>query len=302
MISNEEICSRLNFGCRLPFNVKGRYYFLYKTTCLCTGKIYIGVRSTNDYIKDEYIGCGIEPKVLKDLRKLQSKNSFFINAVIKYGFKNFVKEPLLFFSSREEALRAERIVVDQEFLDRQDTLNSNLGGTAPPRRIGVSNGNYKNYWSDEQKKKLSDYFKKTRNTKGENNSRARCVVVIDIFSKPYKTYELGCMIDCDKFLNLARCTTSKFLNLHEGHLYKMRYLVTWKSDLEKKWTVEEFVELNLSKISWPRYRIYYEIIHNFNFRLSNLDFLYLMRKYKKSNIRLIKQIYYACCRKYKKGN
>ena len=49
-----------------------KYSFIYKTTNLINGKIYIG-QHTTDNINDRYLGSGV----------------YFLRAVKKYGKKNF---------------------------------------------------------------------------------------------------------------------------------------------------------------------------------------------------------------------
>ncbi len=88
-----------------------KYHFVYKTTCLVNGFIYIGVRSTNE-IEDGYLGSG----------------QTFVKAKKLYGKHNFKREILEFFNSRDEAEDREEELVDREFLKRKDVYNKIPGG------------------------------------------------------------------------------------------------------------------------------------------------------------------------------
>lgn len=70
------------------------YFFIYRTTNLKNGKIYVGRHITTD-LEDGYIGCGVYRQ--KDV----DGNYYFHNAVRKYGYENFQRE-ILEFCEREE--------------------------------------------------------------------------------------------------------------------------------------------------------------------------------------------------------
>ena len=75
------------------------------------GKIYVGVHQTQD-LDDGYMGSG---KI--------------INASIKKnGIENFTKTILEHFTSAEEMYAREKEVVNEEFLERDDTYNLRRGG------------------------------------------------------------------------------------------------------------------------------------------------------------------------------
>jgi group I intron endonuclease len=95
------------------------YYTIYKTTNQINGTIYVGYHSTED-LADSYLGSG---KILNQ-------------AIEKNGVENFVKEILYVFPSREEALQKEREIVNEEFVQREDTYNVKLGGEGGWDHIG----------------------------------------------------------------------------------------------------------------------------------------------------------------------
>lgn len=75
-----------------------KYYYIYKTTNLINGKIYVGQHSTNN-LNDGYIGHNIKSKgCFGD----KNSNSLFVKAVRKYGYKNFKREIIEFCENREQ--------------------------------------------------------------------------------------------------------------------------------------------------------------------------------------------------------
>lgn len=101
-----------------------KYYFIYRTTNLINGKIYIGVHFTNN-ILDNYLGSG---KVFK-------------SALLKYGKENFNREILYRFQNRQQAFFCESIIVDKAFIERSDTYNTSLGGRAGTGMLGKTHSN-----------------------------------------------------------------------------------------------------------------------------------------------------------------
>lgn len=87
------------------------FYFVYKTTNLINGKIYIGKHKTSD-MGDRYIGSG---KLLK-------------LAISKYGLENFKFEVLEFFDTEQAMNTAEAELVTEEFCLQKDNYNLCVGG------------------------------------------------------------------------------------------------------------------------------------------------------------------------------
>lgn len=87
------------------------YHFIYKTTNLINGKIYIGAHST-DNINDSYLGSGV----------------LLHRAIKKYGRENFQREIIHFCENSEELYQLEREIVNEEFIVRDDVYNVTLGG------------------------------------------------------------------------------------------------------------------------------------------------------------------------------
>ena len=86
-------------------------HYLYKTTCIITGRWYIGMHSTCK-LEDEYMGSGTR------LRR----------SIRKYGVDKHIKEILEFFENRKQLIDREIEVVNKELLSKQKCMNLVLGG------------------------------------------------------------------------------------------------------------------------------------------------------------------------------
>jgi group I intron endonuclease len=85
---------------------RGKYYFVYKTTCIVSGKIYVGAHSTRK-LDDGYIGDGI--CVLRHAKL----DTLFHRAVRKYGYDNFKREIIEFCSSNKYLEKQERFWIQE---------------------------------------------------------------------------------------------------------------------------------------------------------------------------------------------
>ena len=101
-------------------------YIVYMTINLVNNKIYIGVHKTeNPNIFDGYIGCNVK---INSPSTYMNPSTPFQYAVKKYGVKNFKRYTIKSNLTRQEALELEAILVDKEFISREDTYNVALGG------------------------------------------------------------------------------------------------------------------------------------------------------------------------------
>lgn len=106
-------------------------YIVYLTTNKVNNKIYVGVHKTeNPTIFDGYIGCSIN--IFISNPELKNPKTPFHKAVKKYGYNSFIRNTIQIFDTEEEALDLEALIVNQEFIERNDTYNITLGGGLPP--------------------------------------------------------------------------------------------------------------------------------------------------------------------------
>lgn len=87
------------------------YFFLYRTTCLQTGKIYFGVHKTKR-LNDTYLGSG----------------SLLLEDIKKYGKKHFRRDVVMLFDNEKQMFEFEQSIVNESFLKRQDVYNLRSGG------------------------------------------------------------------------------------------------------------------------------------------------------------------------------
>jgi len=129
-----------------------KYNMVYKTINIKNNKEYIGVHSSNTE-QDNYLGSG---KTL-------------VKAIKKYGRENFKRVTLFLFDTKEECYEKEKELVNEEYIERDDTYNIKPGG--------YGSLNYK--WTEDQKniKKIQNKGKNNPNfgngnkIKGKNNGR-----------------------------------------------------------------------------------------------------------------------------------
>ena len=106
-----------------------KHHIIYKTTCLVTGRYYVGMHSTDD-LNDAYLGSG--------LRLLRS--------VKKYGADQHRREILEDLPTREAASEREKELITEEMRADPECLNCGAGGLGAVDRPPTK---------DETRKKLS---------------------------------------------------------------------------------------------------------------------------------------------------
>lgn len=104
-------------------------YIVYITTNLVNKKIYIGVhKTTTPFHFDGYLGNGVR---IQDKHTYKFSKTPFQMAVNKYGVNNFLRKTIKVFDTLSDALSLEKVLVNEEFIKRNDTYNIALGGGLP---------------------------------------------------------------------------------------------------------------------------------------------------------------------------
>lgn len=87
-------------------------YYVYKTTNKLNGRYYIGVHKSENIELDSYLGSGC----------------ILAKAITKYGKENFEREILFEFDTSAEAFNMEKKIVNEDFVNSDDTYNIAIGG------------------------------------------------------------------------------------------------------------------------------------------------------------------------------
>ena len=187
-------------------------YIVYRTENKINGKFYYGVHNGS---KPGYLGSG---ELLK-------------KAIEKYGRENFVRRTIMEFDTAKEAYDFEALVVDQDFVDRDDCYNLKVGGFG---------GGFKGWkMPEEQKRALSDRNKKNGiippNQKGKKKSKQACENIANgkkgfknPNSKPILDLETGIFYgstaEAAEAKGINRNTLKSNLYHKKWHLTSMRYV------------------------------------------------------------------------------
>lgn len=118
------------------------YGYIYKTTNLIDGKIYIGQKKSPKFLGNKYLGSG---RVLKQ-------------AISKYGKDNFKVELIEEIDCLEKMDEREIYWIAQyNATDREIGYNRSEGGNVNRTMVGENNPFYGKHHSEESRKKMSEH-------------------------------------------------------------------------------------------------------------------------------------------------
>jgi hypothetical protein len=98
-----------------------KHHIIYKTTCLVTGRYYIGMHSTDD-LNDNYLGSGVRLK----------------RSINKYGQDQHVRVILEDLPSRDAAAAREKELITPELRADRNCMNCGAGGLGAVDRPATS--------------------------------------------------------------------------------------------------------------------------------------------------------------------
>lgn len=180
-------------------------YFVYETTNLSSGKIYVGAHATN--IEDDgYLGSG----------------KLLTQAIKKYGRENFKRKVLSYHETWDDALRAERVIVDEQFVLRDDTYNLKLGGEGSwfhrrgikrtlEEKQKISDKLRGRAFSDEHKDRISQSH---ANVSGSNNPMFGRGPTKGSFSEKNHPFANSILIDGIRFSSVLQAAKSLNVTRH----------------------------------------------------------------------------------------
>jgi hypothetical protein len=128
-------------------------YILYEVRNKINNKIYVGIHKT-DNLNDDYLGSG----------KLIGR------AIKKYGKENFTKKILDIFDELEKARNKEKEIVNENFVDRNDTYNIAIGGGLGGKKLnGLTFENKKHSFESIEKIRIASTGRCTLTDKGRQS-------------------------------------------------------------------------------------------------------------------------------------
>lgn len=113
-------------------------HIIYKTTCLTTGRYYIGMHSTDD-LDDGYLGSG----------------KHLIRSIEKHGVEQHYREVLEHLPTREALRSREAELVTEELINDRNCMNMQLGGG--PGFDYVNKQGLR--WTDARREEMSELMK-----------------------------------------------------------------------------------------------------------------------------------------------
>lgn len=176
-----------------------KFHILYRTTCLITGKFYIGIHSTDD-LNDRYLGSGKRIKL----------------SIKKHGVEAHERVVLEVFKSRVEAFIAEEKLVDS-VIGSKKCMNLARGGRGPMKGYIVT---------VETRAKMSKAFKgknKSQEHKekiGLSHRGKKKPPLSDSHKHAISTFNSGKFVSEETKLKQSQSLTGR--KLSKDHIEKMR--------------------------------------------------------------------------------
>jgi hypothetical protein len=127
-------------------------YSIYKTTNKINNKEYIGFHSVED---KNNILCKKTENGSVFLDGYMGSGKLIRRALEKYGPENMRQEILYLTNDRQDAYDMERMLVNKEYILREDTYNLSIGGN-----ICILHGKNNGFYGKKHSQKTLDLLKK----------------------------------------------------------------------------------------------------------------------------------------------
>lgn len=181
------------------------HYTIYKITNLLNSKIYIGCHSTEN-LMDDYMGSG---KAIK-------------SAIKKYGVRNFRKEILYVFPTKEEAYLKEKEIVNAQFIVDENTYNIRLGG----------DGGWDHTYKDTKRiNAVKEAFVNGHNKGWQQSKEVRSRIGRSSFKGKYHT------IESKKLIGEASALSKSEINKRFLEYSEIEKTWGWITKLAKNWGI-----------------------------------------------------------------
>lgn len=236
-IPNSKIISKVKFGSRhKKLSVGGYYFYLYKTTCLINGLVYVGAKASKiDPAIDWHVGDGTGGKKAK--RNYTTGTICLASLYNKYSRVHFVREDLLFFDTYSDMVKALAIVVDKKFVDDSRTFNTCVGGSIP-MPIPANSGK-----GTQQQQKIMNELIQPKYRYSATSLKTEELVLIDCYTKNLEIEIITSMKEAEIRFEYADKTISNLLAQKGCMIIEDRYLLIKLSKYSrlKKEVVERYV-------------------------------------------------------------
>ena len=188
--------------------IEKKHYIVYKTTNVLNGKIYVGFHSTNN-LEDGYLGSG----------ELLQK------AIEKYGPQNFERKILFIFDNQTDAQNKEREIVNESFVNDENTYNLVTGGNICILK-GKSNPFYGKSHTKESRDKISEKAKGRPNPKNrlhifDNDTNLGCFTNF-LLNIPDQYKHLSAKTTNETLRNVLVCCGDPKTSLHFKETHKQK--------------------------------------------------------------------------------
>lgn len=195
-------------------------YTVYEITNKVNGKKYIGFHSINE--NEEILLEESESGSIYKSGYLGSGKLMYA-AIEKYGPESFSQKLLLVTNDRDEAEDLERDLVNQEWVDSDDTYNLSIGGN-----VCILYGENNGFYGKQHSKETIDKIQESRNKTFKESPFSWCELFLTAdenikfysYDEVYKHFNIEGLIT-EKYHELCRLVYNNTLTIKSEYLHKI---------------------------------------------------------------------------------